>query len=102
MLWDLGLKHPPPPIFPSDMDKKGFMDPIRTLTLAQLKQEHTDRSRTPTGKDAQLHRLYLEAQGKHARLAHTQVRRAIATTCMSVMAFKCVGVCWSTFLGYFN
>ncbi|KAJ3608291.1 hypothetical protein NHX12_025340, partial [Muraenolepis orangiensis] len=55
-----------------DMDKKGFMDPIRTLTLAQLKQEHTDRSRTPTGKDAQLHRLYLEAQGKHARLAHTQ------------------------------
>lgn len=44
-------------IHKDDSDKKGFMEPIRTLTLAQLKQEHSDRSRTPTGKD-HLHRLY--------------------------------------------
>ena len=57
------------------MDKKGFVDPIRTLTLAQLKQEQTDRSRTPTGKDAHLHRLYLDAHSKQARLAQTQVHQ---------------------------
>ena len=57
----------------SDVDKKGFVDPIRTLTLAQLKQEQTDRSRTPTGKDVHLHRLYLDPLSK-ARLANTQVR----------------------------
>lgn len=55
-----------------DVDKKGFVDPIRTLTLAQLKQEQTDRSRTPTGKDIHLHRLYLDPHSK-ARLANAQV-----------------------------
>ena len=55
-----------------DVDKKGFVDPIRTLTLAQLKQEQTDRSRTPTGKDVHLHRLYLDPHCK-ARQVNTQV-----------------------------
>lgn len=55
-----------------DVDKKVYVDPIRTLTLAQLKQEQTDRSRTPTGKDAHLHRLYLDPHTK-ARLANAQV-----------------------------
>lgn len=54
------------------MDKKSFVDPIRTLTLAQLKQEQADRSRTPTGKDVHLHRHYLDPHSK-ARLANTQV-----------------------------
>lgn len=58
-------------IHKDDMDKKGFVDPIRTLTLAQLKQEQTDRSRTPTGKDVHLHRLYLDPHSK-ARLANAQ------------------------------
>ncbi|XP_055792567.1 probable JmjC domain-containing histone demethylation protein 2C [Salvelinus fontinalis] len=44
-------------------DLKGFVDPIRTITLAHLKQEQ-DRSRTPTGKDSHLHQLYLEAHNK--------------------------------------
>uniref|UniRef100_A0AAZ3SPJ9 JmjC domain-containing histone demethylation protein 2C n=1 Tax=Oncorhynchus tshawytscha TaxID=74940 RepID=A0AAZ3SPJ9_ONCTS len=44
-------------------DLKGFVDPIRTITLAHLKQEQ-DRSRTPTGKDSHLHQLYLEACNK--------------------------------------
>ncbi|KAF0024999.1 hypothetical protein F2P81_021880, partial [Scophthalmus maximus] len=67
----------PPPskasvdVHKEDLDKKGFVDPIRTLTFAQLKQEHTDRSRTPTGKDVYLHRLYLDPLSK-ARLANTQ------------------------------
>lgn len=55
-----------------DLDKKGFVDPIRTLTLAHLKQEQTDSSRTATGKDIHLHRLYLDPHTK-ARLANTQV-----------------------------
>ncbi len=59
-----------------DMDKKGFVEPIRTLTLAQLKQEQTDRSRTPTGKDVHLHRHYLDPHNK-ARLANTQVTEFI-------------------------
>lgn len=55
----------------SDADKKVFVDPMR-LTLAQLKQDQTSRSRTPTGKDISLHRLYMEPHSK-ARLANTQV-----------------------------
>lgn len=55
-----------------DVDKKGFVDPIRTLTLAHLKQEQTDRSRTPTGKDMHLNRLFLDPHSK-TRLANTQV-----------------------------
>ncbi|KAK1882119.1 putative JmjC domain containing histone demethylation protein 2C, partial [Dissostichus eleginoides] len=47
-----------------EMDKKGFVDPIRTLTLAQLKQEQSDRSRTPTGKEVHLHRLYMDPHSK--------------------------------------
>lgn len=57
----------------SDVEKKGFVDPIRTLTLAQLKQEQTDRSRTPTGKDSHLHRLYLDPHSK-TRLTNIQVQ----------------------------
>lgn len=56
-----------------DVDKKGFVDPIRKLTLGQLKQEPSDRSRTPTGKDVHLHRLFLDPHSK-ARLANTQVQ----------------------------
>lgn len=55
-----------------DLDKKGFVDPIRTLTLAHLKQEQTDRSRTPTDKEMHLNRLFLDPHGK-TRLANTQV-----------------------------
>lgn len=55
-----------------DTDKKVFVDPMRPLTLAQLKQDQTGRSRTPTGKDISLHRLYLETHNK-ARLANPQV-----------------------------
>lgn len=62
-----------------DVDKKGFVDPIRTLTLAQLKQEQTDRSRTPTGKDVLLHHLYLDPHSK-ARLANTQVIVVISSS----------------------
>lgn len=54
-----------------DMNKKGFVDPIRTL--AQLKQEQADRSRTPTGKDVNLHRLFLDPHSK-THLANTQVQ----------------------------
>nr|XP_046192695.1 LOW QUALITY PROTEIN: probable JmjC domain-containing histone demethylation protein 2C [Oncorhynchus gorbuscha] len=54
-------------------DLKGFVDPIRTITLAHLKQEQ-DRSRTPTGKDSHLHQLYLEACNKQQqqRMAQQQ------------------------------
>ncbi|KAK5881781.1 hypothetical protein CesoFtcFv8_022540 [Champsocephalus esox] len=55
-----------------EMDKKGFVDPIRTLTLAQLKQEQSERSRTPTGKEVHLHRLYMDPHSK-ARMASTQL-----------------------------
>lgn len=58
-----------------DEDKKGFVDPIKTLTMAQLKQDQTNRSQTPTGKDISLHRLYLDPHSK-ARLANTQVQYA--------------------------
>ncbi|KAM6896910.1 LOW QUALITY PROTEIN: putative JmjC domain-containing histone demethylation protein 2C [Xenentodon cancila] len=54
-----------------DVNKKSFVDPVRTLTLAQLKQEQTDRSRTPTGKDVHVHRLYLDPHSK-ARLTNAQ------------------------------
>ncbi|XP_028976260.2 probable JmjC domain-containing histone demethylation protein 2C isoform X3 [Esox lucius] len=53
-----------------ELEKKGFVDPIRTITLAHLKQER-DRSRTPTGKDGHLHRLYLEAH-KQQRMAQQE------------------------------
>lgn len=66
-----------------DVDKKGFIDPIRTLTMAQLKQEPTDRSRTPTGKDVHLHRLYLDPLSK-ARLGNTQVHCLI-----DIIQFNC-------------
>lgn len=55
-----------------DADKKVFVDPMRALTMAQLKPDQTGRSRTPTGKDVGLHRLYLEPHNK-ARMANTQV-----------------------------
>uniref|UniRef100_A0A3Q3VYN8 Probable JmjC domain-containing histone demethylation protein 2C n=1 Tax=Mola mola TaxID=94237 RepID=A0A3Q3VYN8_MOLML len=58
-------------IHKEDEDKKGFVDPIKTLTMAQLKQDQTNRSQTPTGKDISLHRLYLDPHSK-ARLANTQ------------------------------
>lgn len=56
-----------------DVNKKGFVDPVRTLTLAQLKQDQADRSRTPTGKDVNLHRLFLDPHNK-THLANTQVQ----------------------------
>lgn len=58
-------------IHKEDVEKKGFVDPIRNLTLAQIKQDQTDRSRTPTGKEVHLHRLYLDPHSK-ARLTNTQ------------------------------
>ena len=83
-----------------DVDKKGFVDPIRTLTLAQLKQEQTDRSRTPTGKDVHVHRLYLDPHSK-ARLANTQVyyTTLLITSAKEVMfsvASVCLSVCKTT------
>ncbi|MED6285455.1 hypothetical protein CHARACLAT_029524 [Characodon lateralis] len=55
-----------------DVEKKSFVDPIRNLTLAQIKQDQTDQSRTPTGKDVHLHCLYLDPHSK-AHLTNTQV-----------------------------
>ncbi|XP_031668940.1 probable JmjC domain-containing histone demethylation protein 2C isoform X3 [Oncorhynchus kisutch] len=72
--------HASPPLPPAKTagdlhreDLKGFVDPIRTITLAHLKQEQ-DRSRTPTGKDSHLHQLYLEACNKQQqqRMAQQQ------------------------------
>lgn len=46
-----------------DQDKNVFVDPMRSLASAHLKQE-PDRSRTPTNKE--LHRLYMESpHSKH-------------------------------------
>uniref|UniRef100_A0A674C6J4 Probable JmjC domain-containing histone demethylation protein 2C n=1 Tax=Salmo trutta TaxID=8032 RepID=A0A674C6J4_SALTR len=56
-------------------DLKGFVDPIRTITLAHLKQEQ-DRSRTPTGKDSHLHHLYLEAHNKQQQQRMVQQQEA--------------------------
>ncbi|XP_045543379.1 probable JmjC domain-containing histone demethylation protein 2C isoform X9 [Salmo salar] len=56
-------------------DLKGFVDPIRTITLAHLKQEQ-DCSRTPTGKDSHLHHLYLEAHNKQQQQRMVQQQEA--------------------------
>lgn len=75
-------------IFPlpvcSDSDKKVFVDPMRALTLAQLKQDQTSRSRTPTGKDISLHRHYLEPHSK-VRLANTQVAHLMLIVSQSLL-----------------
>ncbi|XP_061081381.1 probable JmjC domain-containing histone demethylation protein 2C isoform X2 [Conger conger] len=42
-----------------ELEKKGFMDPLRTITTAHLKQDQS-RSRTPTGKDGHAARLFLD------------------------------------------
>lgn len=75
-----------------EMNKKGFVDPIRTLTLAQLKQEQTDRSRTPTGKEVHLHRLYLDPHSK-ARLANAQVCRSTLKTHSSLVSCRSYNNC---------
>ncbi|KAL0964722.1 hypothetical protein UPYG_G00328040 [Umbra pygmaea] len=57
-----------------ELEKKGFVDPVRSISLAQLKQEQ-DCSRTQTGKDGHLHRLYLEAhkqQQQQQRIAQQE------------------------------
>lgn len=63
-----------------DVEKKGFVDPVRNLIFAQIKPDQTDRSRTPTGKDVHLHRLYLDPHSK-ARLTNTQVCSCTVTSC---------------------
>ncbi|KAJ8264416.1 hypothetical protein GJAV_G00148910 [Gymnothorax javanicus] len=42
-----------------ELEKKAFIDPIRTLPVAHLKQDQS-RSRTPTGKDGHAARLFLD------------------------------------------
>ncbi|XP_028824386.1 probable JmjC domain-containing histone demethylation protein 2C isoform X3 [Denticeps clupeoides] len=77
----INAAHPSPPLCktPGDhhkeeLEKKAFVDPIRTLGTTHLKQE-SDRSRTPTGKD--LHRMYMEPHGKSSRLVQDCVDRSI-------------------------
>ncbi|XP_045570051.1 probable JmjC domain-containing histone demethylation protein 2C isoform X2 [Salmo salar] len=60
-------------------DLKGFVDPIRTITLAHLKQEQ-DRSRTPPGKDSHLHHLYLEAHNKQQQQRMVQQQQEAGQT----------------------
>ncbi|XP_036404710.1 probable JmjC domain-containing histone demethylation protein 2C isoform X2 [Megalops cyprinoides] len=49
-----------------ELEKKAFMDPIRTITSAHLKQDQ-DRSRTPTGKDGHVPRLFLDPLSGHGK-----------------------------------
>ncbi|KAJ8365623.1 hypothetical protein SKAU_G00144540 [Synaphobranchus kaupii] len=42
-----------------ELEKKVFLDPIRTIATAHLKQDQS-RSRTPTGKDGHASRLFLD------------------------------------------
>ncbi|XP_034021083.1 probable JmjC domain-containing histone demethylation protein 2C [Thalassophryne amazonica] len=60
-----------------DLEKKSSVNPIRTLTLSQLKQEQMDRSQTQTGKEVQLQRPYLDGHSK-PRLA--QMQEAVKAT----------------------
>ncbi|KAJ8395998.1 hypothetical protein AAFF_G00025300 [Aldrovandia affinis] len=57
-----------------ELEKKGFIDPIRTMAAAHLKQEQS-RSRTPTGKDGHAPRLYLD-HGKQQQQQQQQQRMA--------------------------